>query len=730
MKTIYFRHFLIGVAACATLSATAQISFQQDRDVRDVIGWPSHRSVPVIADFNGDGIMDGYYGGTSCTNGWATRGVLIKGLGNGQYEGVFTPAYEKYTTQEPVIMTDEDGNYLHDDDGNYIYVTDEDGDILYQDVEHERFIGMENGLPLSSRGMASQTLDFNQDGLVDLLIANSGGNDTGTEQRLVLVKNLGNYTFEVVNDECLETLPYRGQAEGFNGDGHYGAVAIADYDHDGYPDILYMNDWTWDPVLDLWGSCTFLLHNKQGQGFEKAAVCYPLPFDKEINHFRTYTYTDVTIDEDGIEIPGGFTDEPLMTIKPLRCGSVNFVDFNSDGWEDIVINGWADSKNDERNGYEVRYYENRQDGTFQDATDKFAAALGCEDLTSFFSSYGSVDNVVTTIDWDQNGAEDLLLVGSMNRDKKQAVAFLNSSEEGILSIVETPTTLAPASGIDARFFSLADYNGDEVPDLITYGWTDYADRYNWTAAINESKGAIDAYEITLFDGTGDMKGARVAENSTSFGDFNSDGKLDIVCTDWTEKNDDFIPSINTTDYTPQAPEAPENVTVSETTNGNLLVEWEPVMLASGGFAPSNIYVRNKATGETRQVVPADIATGRQLGFARWGAYVSGLRYEFRGLPAGEYTVGVQSVGYDYLASPFTTADFTTDINKVSIGTRNLNVFTSDHAITVHAEQGAEVTVHALDGRLVARGIAGQSLSVEGHGAFVVKAGEQTAKVVK
>lgn len=708
MKVFNFKSLFLAAASLVCVSASAQVSFTQDRDFRDLIGWPCHRGVPIMADLNGDDIMDAYYGGTSCTNGWTARGTLIKGLGEGKYEGVFTPKYETYTTQEAIIMKDADGNYVTDEEGNYVYVTDENGEIVTEEVEHQRLIGMENGLPLSVRGMASQPIDFNNDGLVDLLIANTGGNDTGTEQRLVLVKNLGNYQFEVVQDETLEKLPYRGQGEGFNADGRLGAVMVADYDHDGCTDILYMNDWTWDPVLDVWGSCTYLVRNNKGT-FERANVFKPLPYDQEINHYRLYTYTDVTVDEDGIEVPGGFTDEPTMAIKPLRGGAVNFVDLNNDGWEDIVINGWADSKNDERNGYEIRYYENLQDGFFQDATDKLAAALGCDGLADLFGKYASADNSFITVDYDQNGTEDLLLVGSMNRDKKQAVVFLNASEDGTLALVESTTTLAPSSGTDARAFFFADFSGDDVCDMATWGWSDYNERYTWTATFCVSQGAVDTYANEVYDGPSDMFGAHLSEEGCTLGDLNNDGKLDFLCTDWTDKADDLIPSFNTTDYVPQAPDAPTNVTATADENGNVTIEWEGSSLASGGNAIYNVCIKNEATGEVRMTVPANAGTGKQSGYAKWGTYVSGTKYVAAAVAAGTYTIGVQAVNYSYVASPFTTI-------TVQVGGE-------DGIQQVANPQSAEAAYYTIEGIRLN--------GAPAKGVYVVKeAGKAATKVIK
>lgn len=735
---------LAALGAASTGAVIAQdVTFTQDRDARDQIGWPAHRTVPVVGDWNNDGVMDAYYGGTSSANGWQTRGVLVWGLKDGKYSGEFEAKYEDYETEEPVQQVDEEGNPKFDENGTPLYETNEEGEYIMQTVTRQRMVGMMNGLPQSAYGLGSQTLDYDQDGRIDLLVQNIGGNDTGTDQALVLARNNGDGTFTIVDDEALKNLTMNNAGESWNESNEYGAVAIGDYDNDGYPDILCQN-WGWNRPLDTWMRDVTLLHNKKGKGFEVANVFRPLPVEKEVNRIGLYVKTEeqVIVDEDGVEniIPGEWTDQPTYAIKKMSHGNVCFIDLNNDGWQDIIVTGWADGDDTEPGGYEFRYYENTADGWLQDATDKLIPCLGSAEASSVadvWATWGGDDNIFLPTDYDQDGREDMLLLGSaVGRGSKQAYLLMNQGGVGEVNVVETPSALIPQSGLPCRVFFYADFNGDDICDCFTRGWTDYDGRNDWTEAVCISKG-INDYDWQMHGHDSNWSGAYIGERSTNFGDLNNDGKLDIVASGWTDKNDDFIPSYNTTDYTPVSPDAPASVTAALDEQGNVVINWEAAALpTSMGEAMYNVYIQNNATGELREVVPADLATGRQLGYSRVSSYIFGMGQDkplkiFTDIADGSYTVGVQAVSYSYMASPFTT--ITLDVNNgiARISKDDMKVFTNaDGTITVSSPTAQRVVIYNAAGQQVGEGVSGSPIHVASDGVAIVRCGVSTAKITK
>lgn len=135
-------------------------------------------------------------------------------------------------------------------------------------VVSETFVGMANGLPRTAFGQGSQPIDFNNDGLVDFIILNTGGNDTGTPQGYVLVINKGNWQFEVLEDALLSSVGGLSSNTGggnFNEDTPYGSLVTGDYDKDGFTDVLLCGN---GPS----GRYTMLLRNVNGDHFEEAKV--------------------------------------------------------------------------------------------------------------------------------------------------------------------------------------------------------------------------------------------------------------------------------------------------------------------------------------------------------------------------------------------------------------------------------------------------------------------------
>lgn len=535
---------------------------------------PEHRGYAIWFDYNNDGRMDFYYSGDSASHGWHTYPSLVTNLGG--------------------------GNLAYSYEGN--------------------------GLPVGAYGLGSKTLDYNQDGFVDFLFFNRGGNDswhwdyfTGEWKitgELLLVRNNGDGTFSIVKDQAIRDLGANTDGEiEWNAGRKATILNVGDYDADGYPDFVLQGH------NDSEGRYVKVLHNRSGEGFEM-----------------------------------------VQKVTQVSEGGVSFADFNADGLLDLVTTGYG-------NGHELRIFRGTGDATtpFTDITDDVAHACGFHNTKDFSNAFGAHESGILAFDYDQDGRQDIYINGStQNGYNKMSFALINTTAPGadVFSFDYLSSGITPFSVSSDRIFSFVDLNGDDCVDAVQQGWSSVG--RNWTYAISNTNGSVGSYTSTLFgDGQNSGFGGVFTDSGNlSFGDFNGDGRLDLACIGYTGRGENAEVFYNTTaGGAAQAPAAPTGVKAGRDDAGNITVSWTASTLArSGGKAMYNIYLKDNTSGMVRMLVPAVAATGSQTGYADFSSYFVSPEaqpsYTFKNMPEGDYTVGVQAVSYNYAASAFTTADVT------------------------------------------------------------------------
>ncbi len=130
-------------------------------------------------------------------------------------------------------------------------------------------------------------------------------------------------------------------------------LAIADYDHDGFMDILLAND----------SMSEYLFHNRGNGTFEEVGLRSGAGLDSNGNTFAGM--------------------------------GVDFEDYNNDGWPDIIITDLANQR--------YALYTNLKDGTFDYST----SVAGLSAISLRHSGWG-----VRFLDYDNDGWKDLLIVQS------------------------------------------------------------------------------------------------------------------------------------------------------------------------------------------------------------------------------------------------------------------------------------------------------------------------------
>lgn len=743
------------------------------------------------------------------------------------YKYVMVPVYQK--DAEGNIIKDNEGNPIpeldennepkyepkKDEEGNPIPELDEEGQpIILKDINGNDSITSVNYNLLSIEpedvnnpgcvyNYGCMPIDFNQDGLLDYIVIDEGSNGTGREYgSLYILENLGDFHFRMFTCDAFNVVKDGNRYNGWNDNGEThpginennkdGIVAVGDYDRDGYPDFI-IQSCHYDKTVAGARNVT-LFHNERGEGFTVADVFDPMPLEHEYCMARIYEKTEDTPDPDDPTgetiIPGVYTDKPNYKPRSLRSSNLVMGDFNGDGWLDIIIGGWYDGDNGNAadpyvdklgGGWGIAFYQNTKDGRFKDVTHTMIPLAGEVLANAGLEVKGTIEDVkqaysnqnatFVPVDWDQNGVLDLFM--NMNaRGERLSIVLLGIEGED-LAFEEIQSGVPSVDSQHERTKLFADMNGDDVMDIMMFGWSKYnrpgdgSSFENWASMFMSSNGTPGDYTFINMEDDDRPEDERYNigfyrnDAGMSYGDLNNDGLIDAMTQVWgngfvtgdgtknldgtpKQSNEHLVVSFNETpgalDYL-AAPEAPEDVEAREVEGqqGAIEVTWgDNSELQTGRLAMYNLYIKNKVTGKTFMLVPASMENGAQFSYMPFGSYVlSGSNYEpsytYVNIPNGDYKIGVQAVNYAYWGSAFTTCDITVK-NGVS-GVKSATAFAMDvkvegNTVTVSSTQEGEVSVYGTSGSLVATGRTNEGITVNGKGVFVVNVNGQSVKIVK
>ncbi len=272
------------------------------------------------------------------------------------------------------------------------------GDGSFEDKTVEAgLIGITSGINLTHA-------DYDNDGLVDILVLRGGWIEKGGHYPNSLLHNLGNGQFADVTQEAglLSMHPTQ-------------TAAWADFDRDGFLDLFIGNE-TWPK--DGRHPCELYRNNGDGTFSECAVACginiTGIVKGVTVGDYDNDQWSDIYIsrfnDENillknlGSQQSGNnwlqFTDvsKEANVQEPLRSFPTWFWDFDNDGWLDIFVGGfWVGDVGEVAASYlglktsaeRPRLYRNKGDGTFEDVTE-----LTGTDIVSMpmGANYGDLDN--------------------------------------------------------------------------------------------------------------------------------------------------------------------------------------------------------------------------------------------------------------------------------------------------------------------------------------------------
>lgn len=351
-KHILFSGILTAATVLGAQSATP--TFVELSNLKDIISNGYCHGNAILVDVNNDGNFEIVGKGRDLNNSWQTDIFCVSGDG--------------YSFTKNNMLSDPDG------------------------CSWERVV-----VPI----------DYNCDGNVDLILASSWN--------AKLLINNGDGTFDV-NKGLVDGFALDGEIsiDGDDSEKWYsGLMAVADFNGDGYPDIL---TFCGDPRNDQ-GTLTIFINEKGS---------------------------------------GKFTKNETTGLKAHRGGTLAVGDFNRDGLMDIAVSGW----NDDFGNDCIKVYKNNGDLTFTEvASDSFAK-----------SKAGVEKGAIKFLDINNDGYLDLLVTGEscVNDWAKSAFLFKNVNGTDFVKME------AGLQGICKSGIDWCDLNGDGFVDFVYSGESDKA----------------------------------------------------------------------------------------------------------------------------------------------------------------------------------------------------------------------------------------------------------------
>lgn len=500
--------------------------------------------------------------------------------------------------------------------------------------------------------------DYNNDGLLDVFVYGGSSASDATAQ---LWKNTGNGTWEQVElPFCVITM-------------YLACATWIDYNNDGYLDLVCTG--TSDGVFNS----TLVLKNLGANSDDI--------FEEDSDNFLY-----------GTNCEGA--DYSNIMLTPL--------DYDNDGWMDLLINGMADGLWDGTHGRMVAIYHNNH-GVF--SLDK-SVAIGSEifvPINGGMATLGDINN---------DGYVDVIVSGYQDGEGNENVTFLyiNDQKGGFIQVTEIPFQGAfNGAGL------IMDLNNDGYMDIVEYGrdikqsWADFANVFLnngdgtfskvatpgipggggicTTGDINND-GFIDfiyagwpnqMYCYSNGDGTFttqsytdtkiDIMSAR--SGSVNLVDLNGDNVLDVEQGGYSNAIGDFCGGLLlNTGTTNAAPSAPDNLQLVKE-DDKVTLTWNAVTDDDKTPAVAmryNVYAKT-ADGKVFCLTPADPATGKQKVAGGVPYYLNTTSYTFHSNEFVEF--GVQAIDGCYAPSAFTS---------MATGTDNVRMDTQS-AIRKHMENG-------------------------------------------
>ncbi|MBW6515250.1 MAG: VCBS repeat-containing protein [Candidatus Cloacimonetes bacterium] len=374
---------------------------------------------------------------------------------------------------------------------------------------------------------------------------------------------------------------------------------------------------------------------------------------------------------------GTFTENTAVNLPGTREGSLNWVDFNNNGWLDLFITGYAGTEL----GNIARLYQNNGDGTFTWREEFEFPGIRYSD-----SVWGDLNN---------NGYPDLIIAGRHD-NMRITKLYINNlgngfelqddsglpgvesgslslgdyNNDGLLDILITGTEVGVTrisrvykNNGDGTFSNIANFDGVAYSDAI---WVDINNNglldVAYCGAISGVSGVTAVLTAKLFLNNGNETFSEVTDfeptglsNSTiSAVDINNNGKTDLIITGMISSTErEFNIYMNQIDIENSIP-APPQILHTIVGEENVTFQWSNGLDAEtplNGLS-YNVWLKQLNSPNLQLMAPmADLNSGfRKVGRPGNAGYSNS--FVITGLPDGQYEWAVQTIDSAYAGSMF------------------------------------------------------------------------------
>ena len=368
-----------------------------------------HGNGLAVADVDGDGLLDIYFTTQLGTN------QLWRNLGQGKFEDITSKAGVGLPDQ--IAVTASFADIDNDGDPDLFVTTVRHGNHLFENLGDGRFrdIAKEAGLNYSGHSSGAVFFDFDNDGLLDLFLANVGVYTTEERGRggfyvaftnafyghlfperteySILYKNLGGKKFKDVSKEMnLREGSWSGDA------------TFVDFNQDNFPDLY---------VVNMQGD-NHCYENQHGKGFvDKTAAYFPkTPWGAMCAQFFDFNQDgllDLFVTDMHSDMTQGQTMEALgFRLEMEKTKSEKFCAIQ---WTEEYLQGSSN------NIFGNAFYQNLGGGKFKEVSEP----LGVETYWPWGASVG---------DLNADGYEDIFVTAGMGYPFRYGINSVLLNEDG------------------------------------------------------------------------------------------------------------------------------------------------------------------------------------------------------------------------------------------------------------------------------------------------------------